>query len=65
METNEKIKKEHLKRTGKLREIKLYGRNLIKRVNTKAVPHVRYSGLFLRLIREENFNKWTREQENS
>ena len=49
---DEKIKKEHLRRTRKLLEIKLNDRNLIKRIYTWAVHHERYSGLFV---------KWTRE----
>ena len=35
---NERIKKEYLRRTRKLLETKLSGRNLIKRINTWAVP---------------------------
>ncbi len=49
------IRKEYLRRTRKLLETKLNSRNLIKEINTWAVPLVRYSGPFL---------KWTREQEN-
>ena len=48
-----KIKKEYHRRTRKLFEIKLYSRNLIKGINTLAVPYVRYSGLFLLCTREE------------
>ena len=48
----EKIKKEYF-RTRKLLETKLYSRNIIKGINTSAVPLVRYSGLFLKLTREE------------
>ena len=51
VEMNEKINKEYLRRTRELLETKLYCRNLIKGINTWAVPLVRYSGLFL---------KWTR-----
>ena len=46
------IRKEYLRRTRKLLETKLSSRNLIKGINTWAVPLVRYSGPFL---------KWTRE----
>ena len=49
----EKIKKEYLKRTRKLLETKLWSRNLIKGINTWAVPLVRYSGPFLKWAREE------------
>ena len=51
LEMKEKIKKEYLRKTRKLLETKLSSRNLIKGINTWAVPLVRYSGLFL---------KWTR-----
>ena len=37
VEVKEKIKKEYLRRTRKLLEIKLYSRNLIKGINTWAV----------------------------
>ena len=42
-----KIKKEYFWWTRKLHETKLYSRNLIKRINTWAVPLVRNSGPFL------------------
>ena len=42
-ETKEKIQKEYLRRTRKLLETKLNSRNLIKGINTWAVPLVRYS----------------------
>ena len=48
-----KIQKEYLRRTRKLLETKLSSRNLIKGINTWAVPLVRYSGPFL---------KWTRDK---
>ena len=48
-------RKEYLRRTRKLLETKLSSRNLIKGINTWAVPQVRFSGPFL---------KWTKEQEN-
>ena len=47
------IRKEHLRRTRKLLETKLFHRNLIKEINTWAVPLVRYSGPFLKLTRRE------------
>ena len=53
VEMNEKIKKEYLRGTRKFLETKLYSRNLIKGINTWAVPLVRYSGPFLKWTREE------------
>ena len=47
------IRKEYLRRTRKLLETKLSGRNLIKGINTWAVPLVRYSGPFLKWTRDE------------
>ena len=47
------IRKENLRRTRKLLETKLSSRNLIKGINTWAVPLVRYSGPFLMWTREE------------
>ena len=58
-----KIKKAYLRRTRRLPETKVYYRNLIRGINTWAVPLVRYSGLFLKWIRED-LKKCTREQEN-
>ena len=49
----EKIQKEYLRRTRKLLETKLNIRNLIKGINTWAVPLVRYSGPFLKWTRDE------------
>ena len=49
----EKIKKEYLRKTRKLLDIKLSRRNLNKRLDTWAVPFVRYSGPFLKGTREE------------
>ena len=43
----DKIQKEYLRRTRKLLERKLSRQNLIKGINTWAVPFVRYSGHFL------------------
>ena len=48
-----KIKKKYLWRTKKLLETKLSSRNLIKGINTWAVPLVRYLGPFLKWTREE------------
>ena len=47
------IRKEYLRRMRKLLETKLSSRNLIKGINTWAVPLVRYSGPFLKWTREE------------
>ena len=52
-EMKEPIKKEYLRRMRKLLETKLHCRNLIKGINTWAVPLVRYSGPFLKWSREE------------
>ncbi len=46
VEMKEKIQKEYLRRTRKLLETKLSGINLIKGINTWAVPLIRYSGPF-------------------
>ena len=48
-----KIQKEYLKRTRKLLETKLSCRNLIKGINTRAAPLVRYSGPFLKWTIDE------------
>ena len=53
VEMKEKIQKEYLRRTRKLLETKLNCRNLIKGINTWAVPLVRYSGPFLKWTRDE------------
>ena len=47
------IRKEYLRRTRKLLETKLSCRNLIKGINTWALPLVKYSG---------PFHKWTRDE---
>ena len=52
-EMEEKIKKEYFRRTRKLLESKLNSRSLIKVINTRAVPLVRYSRPFLKWTREE------------
>ena len=48
-----KIQKEYLSRTRKLLETKFNSRNLIKGINTWAVPLIRYSGPFLKWTRNE------------
>ena len=53
VEMKDKIKKEYLRRTRKLLETKLSCRNLIKGINTWAVPLIRYSGPFVKWTREE------------
>ena len=53
VEIKEKIQKEYLRRIRKLLETKLSSRNLIKGINTWAVPLVRYSGPFLKWTKEE------------
>ena len=53
VQMKEKIPKEYLRRTRKLLETNLNSRNLIKGINTWAVPLVRYSG---------PFPKWTRDE---
>ena len=52
VEMKDKIQKEYFRRTRKIFETKLSSRNLIKGINTWAVPVVRYSRPFL---------KWTRD----
>ena len=52
-EIKEKIQKDYLRSTRKLLETKLNGRNLIKGINTWAVPLVRCSGPFLKWTRDE------------
>ena len=53
VQMKDKIRKEYLRRTRKLLETKLSRRNLIKGINTWAVPLIRYSG---------PFPKWTRDE---
>ena len=48
-----KIQKEYLRRTRKLLDTKLNSRNLIKGIDTWALPLVRYSGPFLKWTRDE------------
>ena len=52
-EMKEKLKKVYLRRARKLLETKLYSRNIVKGINTWVVALVRYSGPFLKWIREE------------
>ena len=53
VEMKDKFQKEYLRRTRKLLETKLYSRNVIKGINTWAVPLVRYPGRFLKWTRNE------------
>ena len=53
VEMKDKIQKEYPRKIRKLLEKKLSRRNLIKRINTWAVPLVRYSGPFLKWTRDE------------
>ena len=53
VEMKNKFQKEFLRRTRKLLETKFSSRNLIKGINTWAVPLVRYSGPFLKWTRKE------------
>ena len=53
VEMKNKIQKEYLRKTRKLLKTKLSSRNLIKGINTWAVPLVRYSGPFLKWTRDE------------
>ena len=53
VEMKNKIQKEYLRRTRKLLKTKLYNRNLIKGINTWAVPLIRYLGPFLKWTRDE------------
>ena len=53
VEMKDTIRKEYLRRTRKLPETKLSSRNLMKGINTWAMPLVRYSRPFLKWSREE------------
>ena len=53
VEMKEKMKKEYPRRTRKLIEIKLYGRNLLKGIDIWVVPLVIFSGPFLKWKRED------------
>ena len=63
VEMEDKIRKEYLRRTRKLLETKLSSRNVIKGINTCAVPLVKYSCPFSSEP-EMNLTKWIKEQEN-
>ena len=52
LQMKDKIRKEYI-RTRKLLETKLSGRNLVKGINTWAVPLIRYSGPFLKWTKDE------------
>ena len=52
VEMKEKIRKEYLRQMSKLLKTKLCSRNLIRGINTWAVPLVRYLGPFLKRTRE-------------
>ena len=53
VQMKDKIRKEYHRRTRKLLETKLSSRNLIKGINSWAVPLIRYSGSFLKWTRDE------------
>ena len=53
VQMKDKIQKEYVTSTRKLLETKLFSRNLIKGINTWAVPLVRYSDPFLKWSRDE------------
>ena len=53
VQMKDKTRKEYLRRTRKLLEIKLSSRNLIKAINIWVVPLVKYSGPFLKWTRDE------------
>ena len=53
VQMKDKIQKEDVRSTRKLLETKLFRRNLIKGINTWAVPLVRYSDPFLKWTRDE------------
>ena len=53
VEMKDSIQKEYLRRTRKLLETKLSSRNLIKGIDTLAVPLVRYSGPILKWTKDE------------
>ena len=58
------IRKEYLRRTIKRLEIKISSRNLIKGINTRAVPLVRYSGPFLKWTREDTVDPFIQRLED-
>ena len=53
VQMKDKIQEECLRRTRNLLETKFSHRNLLKGTNTSAVPHVRYSGPFLKWTKDE------------
>ena len=53
VEMKDKSQKEYLRRSRKLLDTKLSGRNLIKGIKTWAVPLIRYSGPFLYWTKDE------------
>ena len=53
VQPKDKIRKEYLRRSRKLLETNLSRRNLMKGINTLAVPFVRYWGPFLKWTRDE------------
>ena len=59
VQMKDKIRKEYLRRTRKQLETKLSARNLIKGINTWALPLVIYSGPFLKWTRDGSKNKKT------
>ena len=62
----EKIKNEYLRRKRKLLEIKIQSRDLIKGINKHlGCPPRKILGTILIVDEKKNFNKRTREQENS
>ena len=63
VEMKERIKKKYLRITRNLLETKLYSRNLIKGINTWAIPSLYMRYLFWSWS-EKNLRKWTNEQEN-
>ena len=60
VEMKDKIRKEYHRRIRKLLETKLSSRNLIKGINTWAVPLGRYSGPFLKWTKDEQIDQRTR-----
>ena len=62
-EMKDKIQKEYLRRTRKQLEIKLSSRNLIKGINTWAVPSLDIRDAFWSGP-DLNLDKWTKELEN-
>ena len=55
VEMKDKIQKEYIRKTRKLLETKLSSRNLIKGINTWALPLIRYSGTLLQVDQ-----RWTK-----